>query len=83
MINIANILNGWKNYVFKNKDIEELAKQRAVICANCDFSKKGSYQQLMPDYSLKNVKGYKCNKCGCPLSAKLRSEKETCPINKW
>jgi hypothetical protein len=27
--------------------------------------------------------GITCGKCGCKLSAKIRSMKSKCPINKW
>ena len=27
--------------------------------------------------------GKKCGECGCPLSAKVRSLKSKCPLNKW
>jgi hypothetical protein len=29
------------------------------------------------------VKGMTCGKCGCILSAKVRSMKSKCPIDKW
>ncbi len=30
-------------------------------------------------FNIKNV----CKKCGCPLIAKTRSAKSTCPLKKW
>ena len=29
------ILNGWRHVVFKNEEVEKLAKARAVICSTC------------------------------------------------
>lgn len=78
---ISNIINGWKSYL-KNEN-NSLAIERSKICEKCPEAMIGTYENFMPDETLKNVKGLKCNQCGCPLSAKLRSTKEKCPIGKW
>ncbi len=83
MSKFLNILDGWKNYAFKDESVEVLAKSRAEVCSKCPFADRGSYQKLMPDYSMKEVQGMKCNKCGCPLSTKLRATDEKCPLKKW
>lgn len=71
MSNINDTLNqiydGWKNYIFPNKKIEEIAKHRIKICIECEKIKKGNF----------------CGVCGCWTPAKVRSEKSTCPIKKW
>ena len=33
------ILDGWGNWIFKDKEVESLAKSRALICATCDKNK--------------------------------------------
>lgn len=63
---VNEIIEGWKNVVFPNEEVERIAKNRAAICFICP----------------NNVNG-KCNKCGCNLSAKIRSPKSKCPDNKW
>lgn len=63
---LEEIVQGWKNLVFKTPEAEELAKKRAEVCAGCD-------------YNVLSV----CVLCGCPLAAKLRSKKTTCPKKKW
>ena len=78
-----HIVNGWKNYVFPNKDMEQIAHHRAKICSGCNKAVLGTYEKLMKDRNLKEVKGMKCYVCGCPLSTKLRSKNETCPLGKW
>lgn len=78
---INNIFEGWSRYL--GGEITELEKQRAKICQACPEAVKGSYEKLMPDYSLKEVQGYKCGVCDCPLSTKLRAKDETCPLGKW
>lgn len=58
--------NGWKNVVFRNSEVEELAASRALICNRCKHKDRN-----------------KCGLCGCPLIAKQRSEKASCPIRRW
>lgn len=63
---LKQIIQGWKNLVFKDPEIEKLALKRAEICSTC-----------------KNNNASICIECGCPLAAKTRSPKETCPIQLW
>lgn len=80
-MNINNILTGWKNFIDKSEVVEEIAQQRAAICAACPFAKQAVLLAFIKD-SLKEVEGAYCTECGCPLSAKIRS-KEICPKQKW
>ena len=83
MMKLKAILKGWENYIFTNPEVEAKAKERAKICAECPMAKMGTYQRLMRDYTLKEVKGMKCKVCGCPLSTLLRQDKKGCELNKW
>jgi hypothetical protein len=65
------IVDGWKNFVFKNPEVEKIAKQRALICSSCD------------NCVLISGKGVGCSKCMCPFASKLRATGERCPIGKW
>ncbi|MBX2880907.1 MAG: hypothetical protein KTR32_13280 [Granulosicoccus sp.] len=65
-IKVSHVLNGWKNVVFRDHGIENLADQRSNICEQCT-------------HNLKNV----CSVCGCPLVAKVRAVKATCPLQRW
>lgn len=76
-------MNGWKNYLFADNKIEQLAHDRAQVCADCPSAVYGTYEKLMKDFTLKEVQGMKCKECGCPLSTKLRAEDEECPLKKW
>ena len=40
MSQLSEIFEGWKNYAFPNKDIENEAKRRMTICVGCDKLKK-------------------------------------------
>lgn len=83
MIKLKAILKGWDNYLFPNTETEKKAKERAQICAQCPHAVKGTYQQFMPDYTLQEVEGMKCDICGCPLSTLLRQDDKKCELNKW
>ena len=32
------IINGWKNYIFENEEVEKEAIRRAEICSQCDYN---------------------------------------------
>ena len=83
MIKLKAILKGWENYIFTDSSVEAKAKERAKICAGCPMAKKGTYPQLMKDYTLKDVEGMVCGVCGCPLSTLLRQDEKKCELNKW
>ena len=67
MNKLQEIINGWKNYTFKNPEIENIAKNRAKICSNCSKLRKNNT----------------CKICGCYIPAKVRSVKSKCPLRKW
>ncbi|RYD77135.1 MAG: hypothetical protein EOP55_09965 [Sphingobacteriales bacterium] len=78
---ISNILSGWKNYLDNTEIVESVAVERAGICANCPHAKQGRMLAFIKD-TIKEIEGTYCNKCGCPLSPKVRSN-DTCPTGKW
>lgn len=83
-LNFLAIASGWKNYIFKSPTIEELAKTRAKICAECpNFNDKSPFKKMLPDKSIEIIEGVGCGLCGCPLSAKLRQVLENCPDKRW
>jgi hypothetical protein len=77
------IVEGWRNYIFEDPKVEEIAKKRAAACSICPHAVMGSWNQKMPDKTIQVIKGMKCSLCGCPLSAKCRSLDSECPILKW
>lgn len=66
-MNLNEIISGWKNYVFPNKEIEKIATNRMLTCLDCERLRKDN----------------RCNLCGCFMPAKVRSIKSKCPIKKW
>lgn len=79
--NIKNILTGWKNYLEKSEVTENIALQRAAVCAVCPHAKQGKLLAFIKD-SLTEIEGTYCDLCHCPLSAKVRST-DICPDNQW
>lgn len=69
-INLKDIINGWKNVIIKDEDIETLHQQRMEICNACP--KK-----------IEQLGMAVCGECGCPLMAKTRSLDSKCPLDKW
>tara|TARA_B100000902_G_scaffold393358_1_gene447446 strand:- start:861 stop:1196 length:336 start_codon:yes stop_codon:yes gene_type:complete len=75
--NMSQIMEGVKNKVFKNEDVEEIARLRWIDCAACphldDLGDKCAVKATKPC----------CGKCGCSLGLKLRALSSSCPIGKW
>jgi hypothetical protein len=82
VIKIKNILNGWGNFIEKSEVTETVAESRAKICATCFECKEGKLLALIKD-DLKEIEGHYCALCYCPISAKIRSINEQCPLSKW
>ena len=68
MINLSEIIIGWKNYIVKDPKIEIIAEKRMETCVKCDKLKRDNNR---------------CTVCGCYMVAKTRNLKSTCPLNKW
>lgn len=75
---ISNIISGWASYFFD----AEIKSERLLECVDCDFAVTKKYLTFVKD-DFKEIEGKVCSKCDCPLSAKLRSPNEKCPIGKW
>ena len=69
MSQLSEIYDGWKNYVFQDPQIEELAKKRIAICVTNECGK------------FKVNKS--CAMCGCFMPAKVRSLRSKCMLKKW
>ena len=82
-MSVKDIINGWKNYLVDDPVIDQVAKERAEICAACPSAKSGKFTAILKDYKLHEIEGKYCGECLCPLSAKVRSENEKCPLGKW
>lgn len=70
------IFKGWFNFL---TGLDGLAKEKAKHCNECPNKKHGKLLEFIKD-DLKEVEGFYCDICKCPLSAKLRSD-DKCPLN--
>lgn len=71
-MNRKQILEGIKNKVFTDKDVELIAAKRLKICESCTYIDRSGDHCLVP--------GTKpcCSLCGCDLSLKTRSLSSEC-----
>ena len=67
--NMSQIMEGIKNKVFKDEDVEEIAKERWLKCATCEH-----LDEIGNQCAIKATKPC-CGKCGCSLGLKLRALK--------
>lgn len=83
-INYSHIVDGFSNKAFPSPKLEKIAKGRAAICAECPFAKKSKMlTTVLVDDKTKTIQGMYCDVCGCALSAKVRSQNDSCPRGKW
>lgn len=70
-----SIIGGTINYVFKDPEIEIIAKPRLAICSTCIFAR------VLITIETKSV--IQCTECLCLVELKTRELSETCPKEKW
>lgn len=81
---LSQIVEGFKNYSFPTEHNEKEAIRRAEICASCPYANPHRlFKKLLDDNKIEHIKGLGCDKCGCLLSAKVRSPLSKCPEGKW
>ena len=79
-LDFKEITSAWYNKFIHTDAMKELADLRLAICVECPFKIEG-------------ITGLpfrlRCGKCGCPLKAKVYTDKTyldeggSCPLNKW
>ncbi len=69
MSRISEIFSGFRNLLFGNPAIEQMAQEREAICAICPHAGVSIYLH--------------CNLCGCYIPAKSRSPLSKCPDGRW
>lgn len=75
-------VEGKKNYA--NKRSENLAIQRAKICAECDMNIVEPIDELrIKDDTIPSISERCCDACGCSLPYLLRQNRKKCALNKW
>lgn len=76
-IKLNEIVEGWRNKLVPPEKlkgiIDQVAKERNIICMNCLFHSR-FHNTFRPDDH--------CTQCGCTLSAKTRCLSCQCPLEK-
>ena len=62
------ILSGWGNWLFKTPEVEEIAKERASVCAACPSNKNSTCGE--------------CS-CPLFAKTRSMRETNKCPLDKW
>ena len=75
--NLDKIAEGIKNKIFKNDDVEAVAKLRWMECKLCPLLDKKGKSCAVPGTQPC------CSDCGCSISLKIRSMSSDCPKGRW
>lgn len=70
----STIIPAWKNVVFHDPKIEQLALERGIVCRDCEF---------LNHFVAHKKLGKKCSVCGCPIMSKIRAVENGCPKGRW
>jgi hypothetical protein len=79
-LDFKEITGAWYNRFIHTDEMKELSEKRLEICATCPSKLDG-----IPGFPFR----LRCAKCGCPLKAKVYTDKTyldeggSCPLNKW
>ena len=79
VVQIFKIAKAWAKVLSQEKNEDVII--RGKICGGCDKKQFSQFLDFIDD-EIKEVKGFVCGECGCPLVAKIRSN-DKCPLNKW
>jgi len=69
-----------KSHVLEQQGEEE--ERRSKLCAECPLKEKRVYAQIF-NARMKDIDGYVCTECGCPIATKIfaKETENICP--KW
>ena len=75
--NLDKIAEGIKNKIFKNDDVEAVAKLRFMECKICPLMDREGKTCAVPKTAPC------CSDCGCSLGLKIRAMSADCPKGRW
>ena len=79
---ISNVIKGWGKHL-TNQPLTEKEKERVRICHQCPLKRYSKSIAHFDGADIIEIKGMLCNECKCYLPAKIRVNKEKCPLKKW
>lgn len=65
-----------------NKKHNEETLRRAKICAGCDEKEKAFYASMV-NAEIKEIQGFVCARCNCPLATKVFATEPKNICKKW
>jgi len=68
--------------IITNKSVTLKEFERSKICGKCKHKTYTRYLELIKS-EIKDVQGYYCNKCKCPLISKLKTDNPKHICDKW
>lgn len=77
---MKDFINAIGMHVFGNIGPEQV--RRADICGGCDKKTFGGFP-LIIESKMKDVNGFKCSECNCPLATKIFAQDEKNICDKW
>lgn len=81
-IDVNGVIEGMANKISGSMD--DVAKQRAEICAECDSMVDEPIEELaINDKNIPEISRKMCNECGCSLPYLLRQNRKKCKLKKW
>ena len=75
--NLDKIAEGIKNKIFKNEDVEAVAKLRFMECKICPLIDREGKSCAVPKTAPC------CSDCGCSIGLKIRAMSSDCPKGRW
>lgn len=72
MNKLVEIAKAWIIAANPTQEEEQKALSRSAICDECPKKKHNDH-----------LKFFYCDECGCPLSKKIYSPINSCPLDKW
>lgn len=65
----------------KNEHTDE-SKSRAKKCSNCNEKKTALYSEFL-NSKIKEINGFVCNRCKCPIATKIFATESKNICDKW
>lgn len=76
------IEDGINNFNHPTQEVEQIAKERAEVCAGCPLMETEPISFLkVKDKTIIGISEMMCGECGCTLPYKVRQNQTICP--KW
>ena len=81
-VGLKPLAEGFKNKVFTDQEIENVAQKRAIECLGCEYIELEPVEFMrVIDHKIPEVSEMMCGDCFCSIPLKIRQDKILC--KKW